>query len=36
MFGKTDIKTKKTGKTKKPLDKEVIVTIEFGKFYVYF
>ena len=36
MFSKTDIKTKKTGKTKKPIDKEIIITIEFGKFYVYF
>ena len=35
MLKKTNIKNK-TSKTKKDCSKEIIVTIEFGKFYVFF
>jgi hypothetical protein len=36
MLKKTNIKDKKQGKSKKGCDKEIIITIEFGKFYVIF
>jgi len=37
MLKKTNIKDKKQVKSKKGcVDKEIIITIEFGKFYVYF
>lgn len=35
MLKKTNIKDK-TSKTKKECSKEIIITIEFGKFYIYF
>ena len=35
MLKKTNIKNK-TSKSKKECSKEIIVTIELGKFYVYF
>ena len=35
MLGKNNIKNKKA-KSKKEIDKEIKVTIEFGKFYIYF
>jgi hypothetical protein len=35
MLRKTDIKIKK-GKTKKEMNKEIKIVIEFGKFYIIF